>query len=412
MRLLLLAALVTGCGSDKDTPELDLDLDSGLSSEGLDVIDSSARPSPRSEVYGIGDEASNTIVVFGGNEGPVVNQRPTSVFIEETWVFEPGVGWTELDTAMPSARSRYGAAYDAAGQRALIFGGRYRVEGGSGAYTLFDELWSFDFATRTWSEIETTGGPSARTYPSMFWDEDGEALYVFGGMVNADPMVIQVTEDLWRYKDGEWTELSTTGDVPSTRTFLGELWDPQRRRLVIAAGQVGDYWSGSYDETYALDIDTLEWSELNDGRDGPSARMHPHLSYDAERDRYLMFGGHTDIGDGNDLWEMDPESGEWSMVRDADAFTGEGLGCAGNGSEVPEDYVDQDLSAPERRHRGMFTLMHDSIWIFGGMHAECSAHLDDTWRYPLSGGDWTELIEARSGESCLRRDDDCECLCY
>ena len=120
----------------------------------------------------------------------------------------------------------------------------------------------------------------------------------------------------------------------------------------------------------------------------------------------------VDIGDGNDLWEMDPESGEWSMVRDADAFTGEGLGCAGNGSEVPDDYVDQDLSAPERRHRGMFTLMHDSIWIFGGMHAECSAHLDDTWRYPLGGGDWTELIEARSGESCLRRDDDCECLCY
>ena len=58
MRLLLLAALVTGCGSDKDTPELDLDLDGDLSGEGLDAIDSSARPSPRSEVYGIGDEAS------------------------------------------------------------------------------------------------------------------------------------------------------------------------------------------------------------------------------------------------------------------------------------------------------------------------------------------------------------------
>jgi len=88
------------------------------------------------------------------------------------------------------------------------------------------------------------------------------------------------------------------------------------------------------------------------------------------------------------------------------------LGCAGNPSDVPENYVDQDLSAPERRHRGMFTLMHDSLWVFGGMHAECSDHLDDTWRYPLSGGDWTELIESRSGESCLRRDDDCECLCY
>ena len=41
MRLLLLAALVTGCGSDKDTPALDLDLDSDLSSEELDAIDSS-----------------------------------------------------------------------------------------------------------------------------------------------------------------------------------------------------------------------------------------------------------------------------------------------------------------------------------------------------------------------------------
>ena len=408
MRFLLAVVLILGCGSDKDAPELDIE----FGADDLSTLTSSDRPSPRSEVYGIGDEDSNTILVFGGNEGPVVNQRPTSIFIEETWVFEPGVGWTELDVDMPSARSRYGAAYDADGQRALIFGGRYRVEGGSGAYTLFDELWSFDFTTRTWSEIETSGGPSARTYPSMFWDDDDEALYVFGGMVNADPMVIQVIQDLWRYKDGEWTELSMTGDVPSTRTFLGELWDPQRRRLVITAGQVGDYWSYAYDETYTLDIDTLEWTELNDGTDAPTTRMHPHLTYDTARDRYLLFGGHTDIGDGNDLWEMDPETGDWSLVRGADAFTGESLGCADNPSDVPADYVDQDLTAPERRHRGMFTIMHDNIWIFGGMHAECSAHLDDTWRYPLGGGDWTELIEARSGESCLRRDDDCECLCY
>ncbi len=406
MRVLLVAALMMGCGSEKDLPELE-----GFD-DGLSTITSAERPSPRSEVYGIGDEASNTILVFGGNEGPVVDQRPTSIFIEETWVFEPGDGWTELNIEMPSARSRYGAAYDEAGQRALIFGGRYRVAGGSGVYTLFDELWTFDFVTRTWTEIETSGGPSARTYPSVFWDEEGEALYVYGGMVNADPMVIEVTQDLWRWKDGEWTELEMSGDAPSTRTFLGELWDPQRRRLVIAAGQVGDFWTYAYDETYALDIDTLEWIELNDGSGAPSTRMHPHLSYDAERDRYLMFGGHTDIGDGNDLWEMDPDTGTWNLVRGADAFTGEALGCAGNASDVPDTYVDQDLTAPERRHRGMFTLMYDSIWIFGGMHAECSAHLDDTWRYPLAGGDWSEIIEARSGESCLRRDDDCECLCY
>ena len=237
-------------------------------------------------------------------------------------------------------------------------------------------------------------------------------MYVYGGMVNADPMVIEVNQELWRFKCGEWEQLSTSGDVPSQRTFLSELWDSQRRRLVIFAGQVGNYWDYAYNEAYALDMDSLEWVQLNDGSDAPSTRMHPHMTYDTERDRYLMFGGHTDIGDGNDLWEMDPDSGDWTLIREADTFTGERLGCNGNESDVPANYVDQDLSAPERRHRGMFTLMHDSLWIFGGMHAECSDHLDDTWRYPLQDGDWTELIEARAGESCARSDDDCVCLCY
>jgi hypothetical protein len=404
MRNLLFLLAFSACTPKDDVAETpDIDLDRIVHSE---------RPTPRSEVYGVADPTSNSIVVFGGNEGPVVDQRPTSVFIEETWVFEPGQGWLKLDIDMPSARSRYGAAYDPTGQRALIFGGRYRDDGASGAYDLFDDLWSFDFTSRSWTLIDTDGGPSARTYPSVVWDDDNQALYVFGGMTNADPMVIEATEDLWRLKDGAWEELSTSGAAPSTRTFLGEAWDSQRRRLVIFAGQVGDYWSASYNETYALDIDTLEWTELNDGGGAPATRMHPHLTYDSDRDRYLMFGGHTDIGDGNDLWEMDPDSGTWSMVRSADEFTGDGLGCNGNPSDVPASYVDQDMSAPERRHRGMYTLMHDNLWIFGGMHAECSDHLDDTWRYPLDGGDWTQIIEARSGESCARQDADCECLCY
>jgi len=405
-RTFLLLLLAASCGTKDDTGAVEADpID-------LDQLVSTDRPSPRSEVYGAGDPVSNTIVIFGRNEGPVVNQRPTSVFIEETWIFEPGQGWTNLDIDMPSARSRYGAAYDPTSERALIFGGRYRVEGGSGAYDIFNELWSFDFASRTWEMIDAGTGPSARTYPSVIWDDQEQALYVFGGMTNADPMVIETNQELWRFKDGSWEELSMGGDQPSPRTFLSETWDSQRRRLVLFAGQVGNYWDLAYNETYALDIDSLEWTRLNDGSEAPSTRMHPHLTYDTARDRYLMFGGHTDIGDGNDLWEMDPDSGTWSPIRMADEFTGERFGCNGNESDVPANYVDQDLSAPERRHRGMYTLMHDNLWIFGGMHAECSDHLDDTWRYPLDGGDWTQLIEARSGESCARQDADCECLCY
>ena len=50
-------------------------------------------------------------------------------------------------------------------------------------------------------------------------------------------------------------------------------------------------------------------------------------------------------------------------------------------------------------------------WVFGGMHAECSNQLDDTWRYSIEEGLWSELIASRTWESCLRRNEDCECLC-
>ena len=158
MKGLLIALSLVSCGSETEK--------AGAAPELMDIgtLSSTDRPSPRSEVYGIGDPVTNSILVFGGNEGPVVNQRPTSIFVEETWIFEPGTGWTELAIDMPSARSRYGAAYDPTAGRALIFGGRYRVEGGSGDYDLFDELWSFDYESRTWTEIETADGPKTRRH--------------------------------------------------------------------------------------------------------------------------------------------------------------------------------------------------------------------------------------------------------
>jgi hypothetical protein len=379
----------------------------------LDQVLSEERPSKRSEVYGIADEGSNSILMFGGNEGPIADQIPKAIYLDESWVFEPGTGWTKLDVDGPSARGRYGAAYDPNAGRALVFGGRWREANTSGDYTLYDDLWAFDFATQSWTMLESGGGPAGAYYPVVFFDPTEDALYVYGGNTNANALSIRVSDELWRWTEGGgWEELDHTG-APSQRTFLGETFDTNRQRLVLFGGQKGDFVSQAYNATWTLDMNSLSWTELNDGSNAPSTRMHGNLLYNPLSDRVLLFGGHTDIGDGNDLWALDPDSGDWTEFRPADEFTGNGLGCNGNGSDVPADYVEQDLTAPERRHRGVFALMHDNLWIYGGMHAECSDHLDDTWRFPLDGsGDWTELIEARTGESCLRQNEDCDCLCY
>lgn len=377
-----------------------------------DLIVSEERPSKRSEVYGIADEPSNAIMIFGGNEGPIVNQIPKASYVDETWLFEPGYGWMELDIEGPSARGRYGADYDPNARRALIFGGRWRDPASSGNYDLFDELWEFDFETQQWTLLDAGGGPPAAYYPVVFFDPSDDSLYVYSGMTNRNALDIRISHELWKWDGSGWTELDHF-DEPSNRTFLGETFDTKRRRLMLFGGQKGDFISQAYNSTWALDLNTMTWSLVNDGTGAPSTRMHANLLYDDVADHMLLFGGHTDLGDMNDLFALDLDDGTWAEVRMADSFTGEGLGCNGNGSDVPADYVAQDDTAPERRHRGMLSILHGNLWIYGGMHAECSDHLDDTWRYPLDGsGDWTELIEARTGESCLRQNEDCDCLCY
>ena len=143
LRFVMVAALsVVGCKGE--------DTDSDAPVGDLNYVQDSTVPSKRSEVLAATHAPSNQIMIFGGNEGPIVNQIPTAVFRNDTWVFEPGVGWTEVETdTQPKKRGRYSMVVDEAGNRALLFGGRFRREGESGDYELFNDLWEFSFDDRT-----------------------------------------------------------------------------------------------------------------------------------------------------------------------------------------------------------------------------------------------------------------------
>ena len=404
MRLLAIVMVAACSGNNGSAPK------------DLDAVDGNTNPGKRSEVLAIGSEDHNAMVIFGGNNGPIVNQVPAGQFLDDTWVFEPGDGWTEVETdQQPSARGRYSFDFDPNSDSGLLFGGRFR-EGTSGDYTLRNDLWRFDFETRSWSVLDDGAddeGPVGRYYPASGFDAETSTLYLWGGLRNESAVNLRPSADFWSWNGTSWTELDTSGEEPSRRGFFGNLYDSQRKRIVIFGGQRGDFSSLAFQDTYALDVTTGEWTLLDDGTGmAPSTRMHAHMQYDAANDRYLLFGGHTDIGDMNDLWVFDPNDPGWTMLYEADRFTDAGLGCNGSGREVPPDYVEMDLSAPERRHRGMYALMWDSLWLFGGIHSECSDQLDDTWRFDLNTLQWTEIIEATSGEACARRGDDCDCLCY
>ncbi|MEN0064051.1 MAG: kelch repeat-containing protein [Myxococcota bacterium] len=397
-----LLLLVGACGGSSGAPR------------NLDSIKSTESPPKRSEVRPAAHGPTNKILLFGGNDGVVVNQIPRARYREDTWIFEPGQGWREVATdTHPSSRARYAMAVDEEGERALLFGGRWRADGEQGDYTLYNDLWQFDFTNDEWSLLwdGRGSGPSPRYYGQGAYDQESNRFYVWGGNTNTDPLAFNITGQLWAWDGQTWERIQTSGQAPSTRSFLGSLHDTVRNNLVIFGGQQGDFYNFAYNDTYSLDLDTGAWTRLHAGRrNSPTTRMHAQLAYDSPNDRYLLFGGHTDFGDQNDLWSMEPEQTTWSEIYFADVLVG-GLGCLGNPSEVPQSFVDQDLSAPERRHNAMSAMMHGTLWVFGGIHAECSDHLDDTWRFDFETNQWIELIEATTGESCARRDDDCECLC-
>ncbi|MBT8493343.1 MAG: hypothetical protein KJO07_09830 [Deltaproteobacteria bacterium] len=393
----VLLAFAVGCGGD----------DGGSGDPPIE----GPRPAKRSDISGVFDPSSGQLVVFGGDTGPIVNQLPMPEYLDDTWLLDPMAGtWTEVDASGPSARGRYAAALDPAGSRMLLFGGRFRAAGTGGAYTLYDDLWAFDFGARTWTELDAGGsGPSPRIFATSVYDPGADKLYLFGGSTSTDGAFLDPSDEVWSYSGGTWTLETTAGTAPSSRVFHAYTYDPQRNRLVVFGGQVGDFVSPSLGDLYALDLSTMTWSQLDSGT-GPSGRFLGMLTYDSDQDLYLMMGGHADPGVANDVWAFSPTAGAWAQLASGDSFTGEALGCLGNPREIPIGYVNEDLNVPERRQAGVLAYHDGRMLVFGG-ESDCSDHLDDVWSLDTSTGTWTERLAARSGESCARRQAACQCLC-
>lgn len=371
------------------------------------------RPGKRSDVTGVANPATGTIALFGGDNGPIVNQTPSPAYVDDTWVFSPTTGWSEISASGPSARGRHAVAFDPNGGRMLVFGGRFRAAGTTGNYTLYNDLWAFEFASGTWAMLHDGSGtaPSRRYFAAAAYDADSSTFYLYGGGTNAAPLSISVATDVWAFDGANWSQVTVTGTAPSSRLFVSYAHDTSRDRLIAFGGQIGDFQTPAMNDLYALDLGTGVWSQLHDGSGtAPRGRFSGMMTYDASGDRYLLMGGHADPGVTNDVWAFDPDGGGWSQLSTGDTFTGAALGCLNNPREIPEGYVVEDLTSPERRAGGVFAILGGSLYVFGG-ESDCSDHLDDVWSLNLTDATWSELIGARSGESCARRNDDCTCLC-
>jgi hypothetical protein len=446
-RIVILTVLIAGCGDsgtvggDTSTTADTLEDTSGAdTSTGPDVDDdtkapedtgspdtkvggpncppfSGERPPALSEHAGVYDPIGKRLVFHGGNPEFPVQCIGKNSYVSETWSYLLECQqWEKLASDGPSARGRSSAVYDSNNHAMVIFGGRFRTKGASGLspYTLYDETWRFDLVTDTWTQMVTSGqGPSARVSASAIFDPTQNRLVLFGGNSSSGGVNYIPHNDTYALDlaTATWTQLQTAG-APSPRLFAAPAYDSKRHAMIIVHGGDQNAFIGPFlGDTWSLDLASLQWTQIDAGTpsQSPDRRIWGRAVYSSAKDRIVLFGGHDDgtLGNRNDLWELNPETGSWEMMQQGDTFNKPSNGIC----DFPPDFANVVFGIPERRgaHLFAYSEAENKIFVHGGK-TDCG-EIDDVWELDLATYSWLDVEPATIGEVCIRYSDTCTSIC-
>jgi len=155
--------------------------------------------------------------------------------------------------------------------------------------------------TFSWSILQQAGtAPLPREDHAMALDNARRRFLVFGGFDESSGLL----NDTWAFAIDPpvgWAPVTPTGPFPQTRVKPGADFDPVHDRLVVFGGlgnaDLGDLWFLSFTPTPA-------WTQVVAAGPQPPARWGHSFVYDSRANRMLLFGGTTDNGSLDDLWQL------------------------------------------------------------------------------------------------------------
>lgn len=225
----------------------------------------------------------------------------------------------------PSERRSSGAALQPLTGREQLW-----TFGGFAAGSLGD-LWRFDTAALTWTEVTDTTPPSARDQHGLGWDESQQRVILFGG-VRLQGISVTHMNDVWSLDPATagWTQLSTNTPAPVGRSSSAFFYIPHRGDFIMFGG-----WDvrptfpfgtagGYFGDSWRLDVNaaagTATWTRVTPTGTPPSARAATCGAYDEARHKLVLFGGETGLdanGDGiavDETWELDVDTLAFTQV--------------------------------------------------------------------------------------------------
>jgi hypothetical protein len=295
----------------------------------------------------------------------------------------PHFGWVRLDEpSQPSPVARFlpSGAYDAAGDRLVIFGGRDSE--------IYNDVWTFGFGDMAWHEVHNgaSEAPLGRYSNLAAYDSSHDNLIVYGGVSNV------VFSDTWLFslRERRWTELQASG--ADARMGAAGIYDPVENRLVVFGGSDS---KTPRNDVRALSLPDVEvsadlaapgsqvaWVTLNAGAGvAPAPRGLAVGTYDAKGRRLIVHGG-VGGSEGDsilaDTWAFSLDTGQWELLHD-------------DSGECP---------APRREHMGVVDNEHGQLVVYGGR--DYLTTYADVWVFDLGDRTWTQVNrdqgEASPGE--------------
>lgn len=224
-----------------------------------------------------------------------------SINENDVWTYEYATDtWTELDT-FPGTPFRNAASF-------VIGDTAYIVTGHDGT-DYVDFAWKYHPATDTWTEMPPfPGGPLS--FPVAF-AIDGKAYVTLGGIGADQPERTVYYQQLWEYDPatGQWAQRS---DFPGEGRWRAFAFVIDGMAYVGGGSREADI-SLNFQDTYRYDPEQDIWTAVADFPEGWGFGGYAHAidgkGYVGEGGRYLYEANYR-----TKVWEYDPMADHWTHV--------------------------------------------------------------------------------------------------
>ncbi|MGH8547581.1 MAG: putative Ig domain-containing protein [Methylococcales bacterium] len=242
------------------------------------------------------DAINDRLILFGGNDTTY-----WSPHLHEVWVLENATGasgspnWKQLSPSgtPPVGRSVAAVAYDFTANRLIVHGGQNQSNSLGDTWVLTNA--NGMGGTPQWLQLPSSVN---RIQPGSAYDPASNRLIVFGGAAGTNKTVVNdvtILIDANGIGNPQWITLSPGGVPPAPREAVMETtYDPIHNRLIVFGGHtpLDDNFNDVWVLTDANGLGgTPTWIELTPTGTPPSPRSKGPVTYDANSNSLIVFGG-------------------------------------------------------------------------------------------------------------------------